>query len=308
MHSSFETEQKEFFRKKFSVGLPMDASLSDFESFLDTFGPYLSSIYFSLPLGKRFYSREELALDFIQPKAEEKLFAMLRLIKESGVRTEWAVNNYGITKEDLAAAASYCYHHQIVPDEIVTMAEIGEILKAQFPDAELKYSFNNPGLEGIAPFDSVVVGKKFLRDRALRHTIIHSGKGLVLLLNNGCSFSCHYPCGSSDFCRGLMQKDLEEVSLNELYARQSFFPEELLRLIHTDSMADRYRWKLSTRPLGLDYTKCALSAYIGAITTDALFRKSADSFGYFSVSGVMFQRRSELDYEEIKRIKESLPV
>ena len=52
---------QDFFRKKFSVGLCLNESLSDIIVFLENNKEWLNSVYFSLPLGMRFYSRESLA-------------------------------------------------------------------------------------------------------------------------------------------------------------------------------------------------------------------------------------------------------
>lgn len=298
-----------FLLHKFSIGLPMDTTVSEFDAFLRDYAEYLSSIYFSLPVGRQFYSRTEIENEFSDKNAAKKQLELLKLTRAYGIRTEWAINIYGLREAELLYAAEYAAAHDVALDEIVTLAEYGATLRRLYPQVELKYSFNNPSLTGLDDnFDTVVVGKRYLRDKQMRHQLLSQSKGLVLLLNNGCSFECRYPCGDTAFCGGILQKNLGAHSLDELYAMQSFFPDELLRLIETDPCADGYRWKLSTRPLGIEYTKKVLETYTQLESVRPLILESTDNYGLFCVMRSLLQRRNELHYEEICRIKAQLAV
>lgn len=295
-------------RKLFSVGLPMDADTDAFRSFLNAYAPILSSIYFSIPLGRKFYSRTELETEYEGRDSETKLLSFLALLREYNVRSELAVNTYDLSQADLEAVAEYTKGRRIRPDEIVCLAEYGAFLKAAFPGTEIKYSFNNTTISELESFDTVVVGKYFLRDQAARHALLEQGKQIVILLNNGCSFHCHYPCGDSKFCGAILNQALQIQSLDHTYAEQSFFPCELQRLLKTDPQANQYRFKLSTRPLGLDFTEKVLRFYSTFQDVRPLIDISPDYYGYFCVMQQLFARRSELNYDEIIRLKDGMPV
>lgn len=294
--------------KLFSVGLPMDADVGAFRSFLDKYAPILSSVYFSVPLGRKFYSRTELETEYEGHNSEEKLLTFLALLQEYNVKSELTVNTYDLSKTDLEAVVEYLKCRKIAPDEIVCLAEYGSFLKAAFPDAEIKYSFNNTTISELQAFNTVVVGKHFLRNQAARHELLARGKQLVILLNNGCSFNCHYQCGDSKFCGAILDQVLQEQSLNQVYAEQSFFPCELQQLLETDPCAEQYRFKLSTRPLGLDFTEKVLHFYSTIQDVQPLIAISPDYYGYFCVMQQLFIRRLELDYDEIIRLKAGMPI
>ena len=50
-------KNKEFFYKRFSVGLTLDTTLELFEQFLSKYHKYIANFYFSLPMGDKFHSR-----------------------------------------------------------------------------------------------------------------------------------------------------------------------------------------------------------------------------------------------------------
>lgn len=62
-------------------------------------------------------------------------------------------------------------------------------------------------------------------------------------------------------CAALYQASLKQYDDNEIYARQSFFPFELRKIIENDECSKNYIYKISNRPLGLEYTKRVLDAY-----------------------------------------------
>ena len=295
-------------KKKFSIGLPMDASVSEFESFLSEYSDMLSSVYFSIPLGRRFYSRTELENEYEAPGAEDKLLTFLHLLYKYNIRTELTVNTFRLLELDLKRVVQYIYEHNIEINEIVCLKEYGLFFRRCFPDVELKYSFNNTSSDVPSWFDTLVFGKDYLRDINARHRWIDCGKGFVLLLNNGCSFSCHYECRDSRFCGAILNQELKENSLNYLYAIQSFFPWELERLCENDPYADKYRFKISNRPLGMQFTKNVIQYYAYGVDVSALLSQSTDNYGYFCVMQQLFVHRNELNYEEIMNIKKNLPI
>lgn len=296
--------------KCFSVGLNLDATIEEYRSFLQNYGEMLSSVYFSPLLGRKFYSRTELEKECETEDALDKLKTLLDMFRQRGIRNELAVNTFHLSEEGINSIYRFTTDNKIPVDEVVCLAQYGKQLKSLYPCAELKYSFNNPTVspDDLEPFDTVVLGKGYLRDREARHRMIESGKSVVLLLNNGCSFACHYPCGDSDFCGKILQKSLCDHDINYLYAQQSFFPEELKRLLETDSYASEYRFKISNRPLGIAFTRKELDLYSSLGNVENLILDNPDNYGYFCVMHQMFVRRFELDYNAVIQYKQMFPV
>lgn len=69
-------------RKKFSIGLNLNEKEEDIIQFLFDYQQWLNSLYFSLPLGEGFYSRNELASEYEANGAEEKLFRIIDYLKK----------------------------------------------------------------------------------------------------------------------------------------------------------------------------------------------------------------------------------
>lgn len=294
--------------KRFSVGLNLSESYSALAEFIRKYQACLSSIYFSIPLGKAFYSRSELENEFKTPDAEEKLFSVLALMRECGIRSELAINIYGLGETELDCVDDYVDRNGLQLDEIVCLAEYGQHFRAAYPRAEIKYSFNNPTLRQLESFDSIVVGKGYLRNKLIRHALLAEGKSLVLLLNNGCSFRCRFPCGDSGFCESLLKPTVDKYGVDYAYALQSFFPEELKRLLLTDEYAATYRLKISNRPLGLAYTCAALDAYLSLGDVGALIWEDVNNYALFCTMRQLLLRREEFHYDRILQYKATLKV
>lgn len=296
-------------KKKFSIGLNLNENEGDIIQFLSDYQQWLNSLYFSLPLGEGFYSRNELASEYEADGAEEKLFRIIDSLKKYGIRSEVAINIYGLSTDDIDRAIMYMKCMNLYPDEIVCLDEYGKQLAEAFPESEMKYSFNNPGLPS-AHFDTMVVGKGYIRNKSARHKIIDSGQNIVLLLNNGCSFDCRYPCGDSKFCGSILDKNLIHHDLNYMYALQSFFPSELIRLLDEDDYSSQYRFKLSNRPLGLEFSKRVLNSYCGLENKSEmeLIIEDKCNYGLYCVMFELYRRRDDLSLERIFEIKKRLAV
>lgn len=296
-------------KKKFSIGLNLNENEEEIIRFLSDYQEWLSSLYFSLPLGNGFYSRNELALEYEATGAEEKLFRIIGALKNYDIRSEVAINIYGLKSDDISRAISYMVEMGLYPDEIVCLDEYGKQLKEAFPNVELKYSFNNPSPPSV-PFDTMVVGKGYIRNKQARHSIVDSGQELVLLLNNGCSFECHYPCGDSKFCGSILERNLKNHDLNYMYAIQSFFPSELYRLLNEDDYSSRYRFKLSNRPLGLEFSRRVMDSYccLDDKTEKNYIENDIHNFGLYCVMHELYKRREELSIDKVIEIKRKLEV
>ena len=186
-----------FFTKKFSVGLCLNEPIAEIITFFENNKEWLNSVYFSLPLGMRFYSRESLEEEY--RGAEDKLLYILLVLSDLGIRREVAINTWNLTEEELKRAVAYCREHRFCPEEIVCLKEYGALFSKEFPNAEIKYSVNNPEPDGsgiTSDFHTLVAGKGFLRNRQARHVFLDKGYNVPLLLNNGCLPTCCTECDS----------------------------------------------------------------------------------------------------------------
>ena len=293
-----------FFKKKISVGLCLDEPVSAIETFLERNREWLNSVYFSLPLGMRFYSRESLADEY--EGNEEKLFYILSFLSRLGIRREMAVNTWELTDEELDRAVAYCRDRRLCPEEIVCLREYGARFAREFPNAEIKYSVNNPEPDGsgiTADFHTLVAGKGLLRDRAARHAFLERGYRMTLLLNNGCLDSCITACDAIK-CHRYFDQAVNADGLDRTFARCSFFPSELRALILTDRYAERYKFKISNRPLGLDYTQRALDAYLSLEDDYEAMAADPGYMALFCTAHPLAANIRKVDPDHVRELKE----
>lgn len=131
------------FKKRFSVGLTLDASVSSFESFLLKYSQYISNFYFSLPLGDKFHARENVVKQMHDPSKVDLLWKMLKMIKSYGIKLKLVLNNSNITEGDIVASKKLLNEHGITIDLIGITDDIYADVKKHFPSQELVYSFKN---------------------------------------------------------------------------------------------------------------------------------------------------------------------
>lgn len=290
-------------RKKFSIGVNFNESEENFTTFLEEYCEFLSSMYFSIPLGRKYYSRKELEDEYTDVK---KVLRYIELLTKFNIRKEITFNSYGLKEEDIVRGCEYIKNTMGPVEEIVCLNEYAEIIRDFFPEVELKYSFNNIRIVDNDLFNTYVVGKTYLKDMHARHSIIDSGYNIVLLLNNGCSLNCATTQCGSTYCRELFHYNLKTKDINELYAIQTLLPDELDKIFRWDPLANSYRLKISNRPLGLDFTKRVLDAYIGFSELEESFWEEKDNLCLFCTLGCLYEKRDMLQYSEIIRYKNKI--
>lgn len=293
--------------KRFSVGLNLSDEEDTIIAFLDKYCDYLTSVYFSLPLGLPYYSRKALIQEYESSENQEKLLRVCSYMKKLGIHREAAINKSNMTCSEIEQGIKYLKTYLPDVEEIVCLQEYARTLKEAFPHAELKYSFNNMTIRFDHTFDTYVLGKRYLRDMERRHEVLGQGFEVVLLLNNGCSFNCFaHICNPKD-CQRVFRQNLERKSLDYLYAEQSFFPSELSRLQSGDPESYRYRFKLSTRPATTQMTSDMLDAYLGAIPEKEILR-DYQHFCYFGALNRFTRRAQDLNLEQIYSYKQQMSV
>ena len=287
--------------KRFNLGLNLDASLLELEEFLNRYCEFITSIYFSLPLGLRYYSRTSLEKEYEENR--ERFFDAQNIIKNKGIKLEVTFNTE-LHDEELERGIEFILKYNINPQEIVCMNSSVQTLKTAFPKAKMISSYCNGYTDVSEIFDAVVLGQHFLRNEEKRHYWISKGYEIILLLNNGCSFECMHKNCNAQICRALYNASLERHSKDEIYAIQSFFPVELKSLIERDKYSRDYIFKISNRPLGLEYTKKALYAYLNFIEyTEEDFKENPKNYALFGALTELCKRVDSYHYSAIMEAK-----
>lgn len=253
------------YKKRFSVGLPVIDSVEVFDRFLDDYGQYIENIYFSLPMGDRYHSR--IVTQRVLADAEKIPFfiALLRCVKKHGICLEVLFNTEGLTEEDIRAGKRFMDEHDIHPDEIGTLTRYYDIVRELFPGKRYVYSFNNfPATKrdffsSGHGFDQYVVGRQFVRDADLFRAIKEHSSKVVLLLNNGCSFSCG-GCSTLNHCHDAYYRERLQYSAEYLFALQSIFPFEINEGYIDTNHVDLF--KIASRNGDVQYIRDCIDSYV----------------------------------------------
>lgn len=234
------------------------------------------------------------------------MFQVIEIIKSVGIRTEIVLNTR-LSNSQVETAINYIVENNIVPDEIACRNEHLLALRSAFPKTEFISCYNNGTEKVLDEFDSVVLGQKYLRDQGKRYRWLEKGYQLILLLNNGCSFLCNPMYCNQGHCEEMYGISRKKLSASQVYALQSFFPEELRALAITDPYFFSYRFKLSTRPLGLQYTRSVLNAYATMLKADrTLLDNDNTNYLLFGALTMLARNFSEMNYDDIMAYKNTL--
>lgn len=297
--------QSNIFEKKFSVGLCLNESIEEIENFIKQYHIFLNSIYFSAPLGRKLYSRRKLTEEY--DGNEKKLITALEMISKYNIRLELTLNTRDLTNEDIDRAIGFFKLNDINLDEVVCLRDYAPYVRKICPNCEIKYSFNNhdPWMKQLTEFfDTIIVGKGLLRDID-KISEIYKKYNITYMLNNGCSFECLGNCSGKN-CYKMLEYDSNKNGLDYMYARSSIFPSELKWLLENNDMARSFKFKISNRPCGIEYTKKALDAYISMEDPIEELKKDRSLFRLFCATNPMAERVNELDIEKILEYKKTL--
>ena len=303
---------KKKFEKKFSFGISLNISLSEYEEILKKYTKYINSAYFSLPCGDEFHTRARVVEEYQQENSIHKLLEILKLLKKYEIKLEAVINQYKISDEKLEQGLKFLKNN-IEVDSICILDEYREIVRKYYPNIELVYSFNNvPVLERnfkniSKDYTELVIGKELLRKPNVIKSIKEHGFKVKFLLNGGCSFNCGTCRTGNRNCVKTYQKNLEKFTRTELYAIQSFFPWELEKITNILNNNEIDEFKISCRPCNKIYLENCLESYI-------LYNKSEEEYIEENIDNYyLWGRQSEInkkltDYniKEINAIKESL--
>ena len=258
--------ENNIWEKRFSVGIAIETTLSDFEGMLENYGRYIDNFYCSLPLGDKFHGRTHVANQFKNPENIQKFWEIAKMINKSDVGFEIVFNTDKLIEEDFYMCRNELEKHGITVDKIAILDKYYELVSAIFPNVKLVNSVNNmPNtLDGIRQishkYDEIVIGRQFIRNIDAFHIVTEElGSDCVLLVNNGCSHICG-GCRSFDYCNDCYEKEKKRTSAEYLYALQSILPYEISEEYFDTSAVKLF--KLSTRNADTEFICKCIDSYI----------------------------------------------
>lgn len=265
-------KNKDFFYKRFSIGLTLDTNLQLFNQFLGRYHEYIANFYFSLPMGDKFHSRVNVKQQFRNSEKVNMFWQMLSLIQSFEIKLELVLNNGNVTEDEVNKAKALLLEHDTEIDLIGVTNDIFEIVKKVFPTKEIVYSFNNRTnslyeYEHI-PFhyDEIVLGRQNIRNVELFDRIHNGMKSkVVLLLNNGCSHMCG-GCTTLANCHSAYYRAKLNYSSEYLYALQSIMPYEIHNgLLNTENVD---LFKINSRNASIQQLNDCMNSYINCIENE----------------------------------------
>lgn len=295
---------------QFNIGLTLSTNLKEFKCFLNDYHRHIESVYFSLPLGANHQTRRKVDLLFSQQKKVTMFWEMLHMIKSYGIELELLLNAYTLTGEDVSEAAELLREHHVEIDSVCLLDHLYEEVVRVFPGKTRIRSYNN-GLRTIADFnkaektydyDYYVIGNASIRNNALFRHIQQSGKKVILLLNNGCSFNCGW-CKQPGNCMNTFRQNRQIHSVEYLYALQSVLPNELYDGTIDLSAIDLL--KFSNRTSNLKYTKTGLDSYLSG-TMVRYIRKNRINYSLYARMQGFWRCFLFLRLDKIKKYKEEI--
>lgn len=302
-------KKSEIYEKNFSFGISLNIELDDYEKIIRRYRKYISSVYFSLPLGEEFHTREAVIEEYSQKGAIEKFRNILILFKENDIKLEVVFNQYGISRQKMIDALKYIKNMPI--DSICTLDEYVDIIREYYPSIYLVSSFNNDNKICIDTkrnmYNQIVIGRRYLRDIETIKMIKKNGIDIKLLLNNGCSFNCGTCRMGKQKCREIFEKNLEKFTIEELFALQSFFPFELDVLNSKLGFEYINEFKISNRPCTYEYLDNCLDSYIyGHNKEEKYIKKSKMNYRLWGRLGHFNSYLEVMDIKNVKRIKKEI--
>ena len=301
------------YEKKFSFGIDLDIELSDYKKIIDKYSPYISSVYFSLPSGDKFHTRNKMKEEYKKAGAKDKLLKILNLFRAANIKLEAVINQYNIEIEELKKALCDLDNF-IKVDSICCLDEYVDIILEHYSNnIYLISSFNNNPLhkENINKlnnkYNMIVVGKEFMREPELLEKIKEQNFDVKLLINNGCAFNCGMCRSGRGNCIKTFENNKKRFYIEELYAMQSFFPWELDRLMNIlgdKNIIDEI--KISSRPSTYEYLNDCLESYIFNKGVKEYIEKDTYNYHLFGRQANLIPYFKEFNYDNIEKIKEEL--
>lgn len=304
-----------FLHKKFSIAVSFGLiNVTEYCKIIAEFADYIHDIYFSPTESLHFQTRHNV-YDFkstTDVQRKEYLDKVISLAKQLNIKTGLTLNSSMLDRYD-AFETFKSYYGQYKFDFVTTTMPIARLIKQSGVSIDIICSYN----EGISSFkklqqviDSglftfVVLGNKFLRSFQAFHLLDKAGIKSILMLNTGCSAGCVTFCNNNDkhYCLDLFNNTVDKNDINEVYAHQSIFPEELKEYSKHGINIDVF--KLASRPITYEELHKLILSYI---TEDSVSYIKQDIKNYHLYARLAHYTPyySALDYSRIIAIKNQI--
>lgn len=295
-------------KKLFSIGLSLGISLEEYYKLYDKYNNYIKSIYFSPPFEEKFHTRQIIVDQFSDPKNVEKFYKIIEFFKKEGVILDCVLNRPSINKEIVEKYINNIKDLNV--DQFTCIDSLIDYLSDEFPNADKISSFNNnfkiQNLDNIShKYNTIVIGKNLLRDKDNIEKIYNKGFNVKLLVNNGCSFNC-YGCMSGNInCEKTFINNLKHNNVQLLYAMQSFYPDELDKLLSILNFPIE-SIKISNRTDNYDYLDKCLDSYINNNDTKKYIDEDINNYRLWSRLAYFNPYFKEFNQDEIVKVKKKI--
>lgn len=300
------------YENKFSFGINLNITIEEYNKILHKYKKYISSVYFSLPLGDEFHTRQAVINEYHDINARKRLFDILEIFKKNNIKLEVVINQYKIRTEKLLEAINFL-EKEIAVDSICTLDEYANIIRKKFPSQYLVSSFNNYNrnyreLKRENIYNEIVIGRKFLRDIDYIKYIKSLGMDVKLLLNNGCSFNCGTCRQGEKNCKTTFDDNLTRYNIEELYSLQSFWPYELGKLEQKLNLNCIKEFKISNRPCTYKYLDDCLFSYLfnEEKQEEEFLEEDINNYRLWGRLAHFNKYFKEMKVNEIRKIKEQI--
>ncbi len=265
------------------------------------------SLYFSPPLGDKFHSRTLISEQLQKKENIDKLEKVIKLCSENDIVVDADLNVSGLNVYEVTQFIEYVRQRPYIT-EITTLKQYGDNIHEALQDMKLIYSFNNfySGEELNPYYDTIVLGKNYLREIKKINQLTSNGFDLKLLLNNGCSLQCATCLRGVENCEQTVVKHLETKTINQLYAEQTIFPWELYEMIIRLNDYSKIFFKISNRTSGYEYLRKCLDAYIGLAYVKPYIDENICNYSLFCRMVPMRKRFEGLSYSCIEEEKRQI--
>lgn len=251
------------FKQKFMIGLPLSAEVEEWKIFLSAYKSVIESVYFSVPLGRKYHSRLYIAKQFENVGMKEHFLNLIEAAMQMGLKLELVLNTESLTCQDIVSAHEFIVSNNIIVNSVSCLNCYYSYVRSVFKGQEINYSYNNffndiSELENNR-YNSIIIGRYSIRDTLLFKQLYDRNIKVILLLNNGCSHRCGW-CHDLSHCKMSFDATKKEETVEFLYAEQSIMPfeinEGLLDVSHV------YAFKINNRNSNLQYLKSCLDSYL----------------------------------------------
>lgn len=255
--------------KKFSIGVSF-GQITDMEfiSLMKEFKDFIHDIYFS-PVEDILYQSRYGIYNFDNTTAHQRLkflYNVINVAKCYEIQTTLTLNTRRDVNESFDIYKNYKNIFNM--NQVTTTSDLAIIINRYNKNEKIICSYNegiysNKKLKDLIDlncFSAIVLGNHFLRDFKTFDFLYKKKIETVLLVNNGCLSDCQNFCKQHKICEEKFNESLTSFSVEELYAKESLFPEELHKFYLNDGLIKVI--KLSTRPIKYTEFRDLLNSYI----------------------------------------------